>query len=205
VTGASSVELASSCRRTLCPQSACAAGEVCDNGVCTINPLNATCVAGVSTTSGGDTAACNYYACGSDGHCKRNCTTSNDCAQGASCNTATGLCSTIGADGNMYWMGGETSSGSSTPSQPSDSAGFCSYAGCATDADCTASDMCHNGACVPFAPHCTSDLNGMVWWDHQTYDCGNFYCSPNRGSCFTDCRTAKDCRSGFNCDGNHCI
>jgi hypothetical protein len=208
VTGATRVELASTCKRRLCPQNACADGEWCNNGVCSINAQTAWCSNGVSYTSGGDMATCEYYACGSDGHCKRSCTTSFDCAQGASCDLTTGLCSAAycgNAGCGITWMGGETNAGSTTPSQPSDSTGSCSYVSCSSDAGCVANEMCHNGACVPFTQHCTADLTGMVWWDHNTYDCGNYVCSPNRGYCFSDCRTTLDCAAGKICDGQHCI
>uniref|UniRef100_UPI0035D47452 hypothetical protein n=1 Tax=Archangium gephyra TaxID=48 RepID=UPI0035D47452 len=204
VTGATAVELASTCRRRLCPQSACSAGEWCNNGVCTINPLNSWCVNGISYNSGGDSVACNYYACGSDGHCKRSCTTSMDCANGAACDVTTGLCSMV-FGGTIYWMSGETHHASVTPSQPASSVGSCSYPSCTSDANCTGGDMCHNGKCVPFTQHCTEDLNGMVWWDRATYDCGEYRCNPNRGYCPSECRTSLDCRAGYACDGQRCI
>lgn len=208
VTGATQFELGSTCKRRLCPQSACAAGEWCSNGVCTINPLNAWCANGVSTNSGGDMADCGHYACGSDGHCKRSCTTTLDCAGGASCDVTTGLCSAIacGNSGcNIDWMGGETNAGSTAPYQPSSSVGTCSYKSCSNDAGCLSSEMCHNGACVPFTQHCTADLRGMIWWDHIEYDCGDYVCSPNRGYCLNECRTSLDCALGKHCDGQSCI
>lgn len=199
----------------------CAAGEVCQNGVCVPAQgcqTNADCARGqvcdptTATCVNACTGSCTNKSCGDDG-CGGSCGT---CAAGELCNSVNqcvhcapncGAGRTCGDDGCGGTCGtcatGETCDPNGNCVPPGADGGLV----CRSDSDCPSGQVCVNGTCD------YPSTDGGPLYCRVDSDCpSGLVCDPTTGTCgypATDggpmtCSTNADCPSGLVCTNGVC-
>ncbi len=176
------------------------------NGRCVATSAGNLCLSAcASATDCRDTYPCvdwDLDPATSDLVCFPGCADDSECSSGQTCNVALGLCggggSVISDAGNECLVDAGCEGGLCLTEELGYVGGYCSAAGCISDADCG-----ENGRCIAFASTTVCAASCGVATDcRDTYPCVDWDFNPDTDDvvCFPFCESDAECRHGEVCD-----